>query len=135
MYDESIWLSLVLTLSALAFDTWSKEFDKAPRSRVSLKRRTLRLTAGVVIFLAMFCAFLYFNGKISDGDGGEIPVHEAIQHLFTSPWWSDLKQSLHDTWVYAQHHGWSEIYNQILESIDVDGERNAFLVSQTIDAA
>lgn len=129
VYDETVWLSLTLSLSALAFDTWSKQFDKSPPTRGSLKLRTLRLTAGIIIYLSIFCAFLYFNGKISDGDGGEIPVHEAIQHLFTSPWWTDLKQSLHDTWVYAQHHGWYEIYNQILESIDVDGERNAFLVS------
>lgn len=130
IYDESIWLSLTLTLSALAFDTWSKEFDMSPPARRSWKQRSLYLTAAILLYLAIFGAFLFFNGKISDGDGGEIPVHEAIQHLFTSPWWSDLKQSLIDTWIYAQHHGWSEIYNQILESIDVDGERNAFMVSQ-----
>lgn len=132
VYDETIWLSLVLTCSALAFDSWSKEHDKTTRPKRSWKKRVVRLSVGICIYLSVFGAFLYFNGKISDGDGGEIPVHEAIQNVFTSPWWSDLQQSLIDTWVYAQHHGWYEIYNQILESIDVDGERNAFKVIKKV---
>lgn len=59
-----------------------------------------------ILYLSLWTSYFYFNGKVTDSNGDEIPVHEAIQHFFTSPFWTDLKQSLYDTYVYAQHHGW-----------------------------
>lgn len=128
IYDESLWLTCTLAASALAFDHWSKDFDREPPKKRSLKKRCLCLSAGIVIYLSVWCAFFYFNGKISDGEGGEIPVSEALHNFFSSPWWTDLKQALADTWTFAQHHGWYEIYKQIIESLDVDGEQNAYKV-------
>lgn len=128
IYDESYWLSITLVVSALAFDHWSKEFDRAPRKRRSLKKRFFLLSTGLCIYLSVWLAFFYFNGKVSDGEGDEIPVHEAIHNFFASSWWTDIKQTLFDIYQYAQHHGWYEIYKQIIESLDVDGEQKAYKV-------
>lgn len=128
IYDESYWLSITLVVSALAFDHWSKEFDRAPRKRRSLKKRFFLLSTGLCIYLSVWLAFFYFNGKVSDGEGDEIPVHEAIHNFFASSWWTDIKQTVFDIYQYAQHHGWYEIYKQIIESLDVDGEQKAYKV-------
>lgn len=129
IYDESYWLTFTLVVSALAFDYWSKDFNREPRKKRSLKKRFACLSVGVCIYLSIWIAFFYFNGKISDGEGEEIPVHEALHNFFASSWWTDLKQTLHDIYQYAQHHGWYEIYKQIIESLDVDGEQKAYKVS------
>lgn len=127
IYDETYWLTFVLVASALAFDNFSKDFRRAPIRR-SLKKRCVYLSTGITLYLALWGAFFYFNGKITDSEGDEIPVHEAIHNVFTSPWWTDVKQTLSDTYTFAQHHGWYEIYKQIIESLDVDGEQNAYKV-------
>lgn len=129
IYDESYWLTFTLVASALAFDYFSKDFDRQPRKRRSLKKRCFYLSIGICIYLSVWVAFFYFNGKISDGEGEEIPVHEALHNFFASSWWTDLKQTLSDIYTYAQHHGWYEIYKQIIESLDVDGEQKAYKVT------
>lgn len=132
VYDESYWLTLTLVVSALAFDHFSKDFVRGPRKRRSLKKRFAYLSVGVCIYLSVWLAFFYFNGKISDGEGEEIPVHEALHNFFASSWWTEFKQTLHDIYQYAQHHGWYEIYKQIIESLDVDGEQKAYKVNSIL---
>ena len=77
----------------------------------------------------MWSCYFVFNGKITDTDGDEVPVHEALNNFFASPWWADFKQTLQDTYRYGQHHGWYETWKEIFEQLDVDGERNAHKVS------
>lgn len=55
-------------------------------------------------------------------------MHEALYNFLKSPWWTDLKQTLHDTYQFAKHHGWAEVWKQIVDSMDVDGEQNAYKV-------
>lgn len=40
-----------------------------------------------------------------------------------------MKQCLYDTYVYAQHHGWYEIWRQIVDMTDPRGEQNAYKVT------
>lgn len=109
-YDYSIWLSITVFCSASAFDSYSKEWNRTPPKRKSLIKRISILAVCGIFYLALWASYCYFNGTITDSNGDEIPVHEAIHHFFTSPWWTDLKQSLYDTYQYAQHHGWYEIF-------------------------
>nr|CAD7395740.1 unnamed protein product [Timema poppensis] len=111
--DDTTAYSLMTFVSSLAFDTWSKKWRRSPPKK----------------------NYFYFNTKLTDSEGEEIPVREAIHHFFTSPWWVDLKQSLHDTWVYAQHHGWVETWRQIIDLSDPHGEQNAYKVLGVSGAA
>lgn len=71
---------------------------------------------------------MYFNAKVTDEDGEEVPFHEALGHFFSSPWWLDVKQSFIDVWQFAQEHGWMETWRQIITLSDPTGEQNAFKV-------
>lgn len=128
IYDETYWFTGMIFASAVVFDCFSKEWRRDPPKRHSLKRRCAYLSGAIFIYLALWGSFFYFNGKITDSDGDEVPVHEALTNFFTSPWWTDLKQTLYDTWQYAQHHGWYETWKQIIDTLDVDGEQNAYKV-------
>lgn len=109
--DESIWMLIVVCCPALAFETFSKEWRRAPRKKRTFCSRVGVLVVCGLLYSGLWCSYLYFNGKVTDSNGDEIPVHEALHHFFTSPWWTDLKQSLYDVYVYAQHHGWYDIIN------------------------
>lgn len=82
----------------------------------------------LTLYSSLWCSYFYFNGKITDSEGEEIPVHEAIHHFFTSPWWTDIKSALNEIYTYAQHHGWYEIWKQIIDMSDPHGENNAYKV-------
>ena len=129
VYDETYWMTAMIIASAMVFDHYSKEWRRDPPKRNTLKKRCLYLTTAIMIYAALWGSFFYFNGKITDSEGDEVPVHEAIGHVFNSPWWTDLKQTFSDTWQYAQHHGWYETWKQIIDTMDADGEQNAFKVS------
>ncbi|XP_016970706.1 dnaJ homolog subfamily C member 22 [Drosophila rhopaloa] len=128
IYDETYSLLLTGLVAALTFDGISKQWRRTPPRRGSAGERTFKLTTAVVIYCAFWGSFLYFNGTISDEDGGEVPIHEAIHNFLASAWWTDLKQALLDTYNYAQHHGWYETWKEVFESMDVDGERNSYKV-------
>lgn len=128
VYDETYWLSSVVVASTLAFDYFSKEWLITPPKRRSFKRRVATLYVCGFIYLALFASYFYFNGKITDSDGDEVPVYEALTNAFKSPWWTDLKNSFSETWRYAQHNGYYETWKQIIDLLDADGEQNAYKV-------
>nr|CAD7395701.1 unnamed protein product [Timema cristinae] len=133
--DDTTAYSLMTFVSSLAFDTWSKKWRRTPPKKKSLAKRITTLTVCGVLYLSLWGSYFYFNTKLTDSEGEEIPVREAIHHFFTSPWWVDLKQSLHDTYVYAQHHGWVETWRQIIDLSDPHGEQNAYKVLGVSGAA
>ncbi|KAK5642835.1 hypothetical protein RI129_009002 [Pyrocoelia pectoralis] len=127
-YDDSVWLTIIVFTSALVFDSFSKQWRRKPREKKSLVKRIAILALCGTLYLSMWSAYFYFNGKITDSNGDEVPVHEALHHFFTSPWWTDLKQSLYDVYIFAQHHGWYEVWKQIIDLSDPQGEQNAYKV-------
>ncbi|XP_034110322.1 dnaJ homolog subfamily C member 22 [Drosophila nasuta] len=128
IYDETYSLLLTALVSALAFDAVSKQWRRTPPRRRSPTERTLKFTGALCIYLGVWGCVIFFNGTIPDEDGGEVPIHEALHNFLASAWWTDLKQALLDTYNYAQHHGWYETWREVFESMDVDGERNAYKV-------
>jgi len=86
-----------------------------------------------LLYMALWSSYLYFNAKVTDEDGDEVPFHEALGHFFSSPWWLDVKQSFIDVWQFAQEHGWMETWRQIVSLSDPSGEQNAFKVRRPRD--
>jgi len=91
-------------------------------------RRIIVISACCLLYMALWSSYLYFNAKVTDEDGDEVPFHEALGHFFSSPWWLDVKQSFVDVWQFAQEHGWMETWRQIVSLSDPSGEQNAFKV-------
>ncbi|CRL01978.1 CLUMA_CG015048, isoform A [Clunio marinus] len=128
VYDETYWFTAMVFASALSFEQFSKQWRREPPKRHGALRRTIVLSTCVMLYLSLWTGYFYFNGKITDSEGDEVPVHEAIKNFLKSPWWTDLKQTFIDTWRFAKHNGWYETWKQIVDSIDADGEQNAYKV-------
>lgn len=126
--DETYQFTAITFFSQLAFDTYSKQWRLKPTTKRSKIVRFVTFMLCISLYLFLWSSYMYFNGKITDSEGNEVPVHEALHHFFTSPWWTDLKQSLYDVWIYAQHHGWYEVWKQIIDLTDPMGEQNAYKV-------
>ncbi|XP_058462603.1 dnaJ homolog subfamily C member 22 [Malaya genurostris] len=126
--DEAYWFTLMTVASAFAFHYFSKEWNlEVPKREKPLKRAAIFVPC-VLLYLSLWGCFFYFNGTITDSDGDEVPVHEAIHNFIKSPWWTDLKQTVSDTIQFAKHNGWAEVWKQIIDSMDADGEQNAYKV-------
>lgn len=128
VYDESIWFTAMVFASTSAFENSSKEWRREPPKRHSPLKRTVVLGCCMMIYMSLWTGYFVFNGKITDSEGDEVPVHEALKNFLKSPWWTDLKQTCADTWRFLQHHGWYDTWKLILDSIDADGEQNAYKV-------
>ncbi|KZC04778.1 PREDICTED: dnaJ homolog subfamily C member 22 [Dufourea novaeangliae] len=126
--DDRMWLFLMVVVSALSFDTFSKQWRLKPRKAKSFVRRTCTLTVAVVIYLSLIGSYLYFNAAITDSEGEEIKLSEAIQHFLTSPIWLDLKANLEATWSQAVHQGFWATWAQLVDLTDPRGEINAYRV-------
>lgn len=128
VYDETYWFTGMVFASALGFEQFSKQWRREPPKRHGVLRRTIVLSTCVILYLSLWTGYFVFNGKITDSEGDEVPVHEAIKNFIKSPWWTDLKQTFVETWRFAKHNGWYETWKQIVDSIDADGEQNAYKV-------
>lgn len=105
IYEEAYWLTAMIVASTIVFDNYSKQWRLTPIKKRSKKRRFLTLSVACCLYLGLLGCYFYFNAKITDSEGDEVPVHEAISNFFKSPWWTDLKNSLDEIWNYAKHHG------------------------------
>ncbi|XP_022832733.1 dnaJ homolog subfamily C member 22 isoform X2 [Spodoptera litura] len=128
VFDDSIWFTIMLLASACAFDSYSKRWRRTPKKKTHNVKRVSILATCACIYLSLWCSYLYFHGTITDSEGDEVPIYEALHHFFTSPWWLDVKQCIAETYQYAQHHGWYEVWKQIIDLSDPHGEQNAYRV-------
>ncbi|KAJ8737881.1 hypothetical protein PYW08_000476 [Mythimna loreyi] len=128
VFDDSIWLTIMVIISACLFDSYAKEWRRTPRKRRHVAKRVAILSLCCFLYIGLWCSYLYFHGTITDSEGDEIPIYEALHHFFTSPWWLDVKQCMADTYQYAQHHGWYEVWKQVVDLSDPHGEQNAYKV-------
>ncbi|XP_063238178.1 dnaJ homolog subfamily C member 22 [Bacillus rossius redtenbacheri] len=126
--DYSTAYSLIAFASAYAFDAKSKRWRRRPSKPKSLLRRVVTLSLCALLYVSLWGSYLYFNARLTDTEGEEVPVHEALRNFLSSPYWLDVKQSFRDTWAFARHHGWLETWRQILDLSDLHGEQNAYKV-------
>lgn len=125
---DKFWLYAVVIVSSLAFDKWSKQWRLTTPTKRSLVRRIGTLYVCGLMYLSFFGSYCYFNAKITNADGDVVHVHEAISSAMNSPWWSEFKQSLGETYAHLQHRGYYETYKMIIDQLDTDGEQKALEV-------
>lgn len=127
-FDESTSFTIMVIAAAYMFDTKAKKWKRRFRPQTSCLKRCLILGSCALLYASLLGSYLYFNASITDEEGEQLPMREAIYHFFKSPWWTDIKQSFIDTYNYAQVHGWMEVWKQIIDLSDPYGEQNAFKV-------
>ncbi|XP_071559857.1 dnaJ homolog subfamily C member 22 [Temnothorax nylanderi] len=126
--DDTMWIFVMVIASSLSFDTFSKQWRLKPKKRKSFIRRMAYLGLALMLFFAIIGSYLYFNAVVTDSEGEEIKLSEAVRHFLTSPIWTDLKASLEATWNQAKHQGFWATWAQLVDLTDPRGEINAYKV-------
>lgn len=119
------WTSL---LSSAAFNRYAKKWRRSPRQHRSMCFRFFIILLCISLYILLWCSWLYFNCSFTDKEGQEIRCREAIKNFFTSPMWNEFKIVMKDIYNQAQHHGWWEIWLQLIQALDPLGETNALQV-------
>ncbi|XP_020282194.1 dnaJ homolog subfamily C member 22 [Pseudomyrmex gracilis] len=126
--DQSMWIFFMVLASSLSFDNFSKQWRLKPKQRRSFIRRVTCLGLALMLYFAVIGSYLYFNAVVTDSEGEEIKLSEAIQHFLTSPIWTEFKASLEATWIQAKHQGFWATWAQLVDLTDPRGEINAYKV-------
>ncbi|XP_014206639.1 dnaJ homolog subfamily C member 22 [Copidosoma floridanum] len=126
--DDSTWLGLMVLASTLTFDTFSKNWRLQKKPKRNGLRRLAVFCAFAFVYCCLWSSFLYFNASLTDSEGEEIKLSEAVKHFLTSPIWLDLKSSLEETWRQAKHQGFWATWGQLIDLTDPRGEINAYKV-------
>ncbi|XP_065216952.1 dnaJ homolog subfamily C member 22-like [Planococcus citri] len=134
--DESTAYTIMVLAAAYTFDSFEKQWKPKTKtqSRGRCKRIVLILGA-YLIFCSFWGSYIYFNATVTDQNGDEIPVREALYHFLKSPWWTDLKQSILDVKNYIEAHGWVAAWKLMVEMSDTNGENNAYKVLELTSSA
>ncbi|XP_015607451.1 dnaJ homolog subfamily C member 22 [Cephus cinctus] len=126
--DDNTWMALMVLAASLGFDTFSKQWRLKPRKKRSTLKRLGIFGIACLLYTSLWGSYFYFNASITDSEGEEIKISDAIRHFLTSPIWLDLKASLEETWRQAKHQGFWATWRQLVDLTDPRGEINAYKV-------
>lgn len=79
--------------SCWGFDSFSKKWRLQPKKKQSLFKRAAIVLLAALAFSSLWCSYFYFNATVTDSEGEEIKLSDAIKHMLKSPIWLDLKVS------------------------------------------
>ncbi|GAB6027072.1 hypothetical protein CHUAL_013798 [Chamberlinius hualienensis] len=111
--------------AAIGFNSKSKEWMRTPKLKKTFLKRISVLLIGATIYLALIGLGLYFNAEITDKNGETVKFREAARNLIDSPLWEEFKDKLVMMYNYYQAYGWQNVYQDIIDQLDPQGERRA----------
>lgn len=112
--------------SAYFFNKFAKKWRRTPpKPKSGALKRILILTLCGLLYLSLWSSWLYFNCSVVDRDEQETKCRDAARNFFQSPIWKEFSTVFGDLWRYAQHHGWSGIWRELVDAMDPQGEVNA----------
>lgn len=91
------------------------------------KRLVILGLAGSLISGLWISAF-YFNASITTAEGETIKARDAINHFFNSPLWREFVATMKQLYQKGREKGWRQLWFDIMESLDPQGEINAYKV-------
>ena len=114
-------------ITALTF-TFYREWRTTPTGKYekeTTRKRATKLSVKATLVLALWASFLYFNATITYESGEKIKLTDSIVHFFKSPVWLDFRSTFWTLYVKGESKEWQNFYDDVVQSFDPTGERNA----------
>jgi len=112
----------------LAFQWKSRAWRRQVTERRHLCKRVLILTLCGGLYSSLWASYMYFNMRIVTKNGDEIPFRHAVFNFVKSPAVQEFRRNLGELWDHGRQHGfWSTLQN-LIDSLDPLGEKNALKV-------
>lgn len=117
----------VALVGAIFFQN-KREYRKERQDKQSLCKRLQYLAIGGLVVFSLWGSFLYFNAQVTTEDGETVKLRDAVSHFFSSPAWLEFKEVIWNLYDEGQKHGWQNIYDEFVKSLDPRGETNAYRI-------
>ena len=111
-------------LATLAFTRYSLQWRRTPQKSISKWLVTLAMFAYLMLWISWFC----FNCTVTDKNDEIIKCRVAVGNFFNSPAWLEFRMVLRNLWDFIQIKGISGLWNEIVEALDPQGEKNALRI-------
>jgi len=98
---------------------------KAKKKNKLCSQRLPTLLAGYLLFCFLFTSHIYHNVTLTTKDNGVIKIKEAIYNLRQSTEWKQFVAQLYQIWERSKREGFSKMYDNFMNSMDVDGTERA----------
>ncbi|CAG0881785.1 unnamed protein product [Darwinula stevensoni] len=121
--------------ATIGFNWRAKEWRRVKEPKGSLRKRLLKTAVVVVFSYGLVVSFLYFNCEVRDNSGVSTKCRDALQNFLNSPAWVDMKTQLLRIYEVIKLHGWSRVYEEIINSIDPLGEKKALEILELSQGA
>ncbi|RWS30112.1 dnaJ subfamily C member 22-like protein [Leptotrombidium deliense] len=132
-YKNSVfWSSLCATI---AFNKYGKKWRRSVTSKSSLVKRLSVLSICAILYMSLWCSWLYFNCSVEDKDEQTIKCRDAAHNFLKSPAVQEFRQVFDELLLYVRIHGWAGLWKEIIEAFDPQGETNALKVLELSSSA
>ena len=112
-------------ISALTFNYYRAWRETNTKKRQYAGERAAKIFAGITIVLALWASFFHFNATITYQSGEKIKLTDSIVHFFKSPVWLDFRSTFWTLYAEGESKQWRHFYDDVVQSFDPTGERNA----------
>lgn len=83
--------------------------------------------ASTLIISAMMSG-VYFNGRVLTQDGQEVRIKDAINHVFSSPAWTNKQQTAWQLYNSLTTEGFDSFWRALNIALDPEGEERTYRV-------
>lgn len=117
--------------ATFAFNWLSRDWVRQPKPAIRRNPayRLAVFTSCVLLYTAMWGSFLWFNAKLVSQDGTVTTFREGLQNFLQSKAWLECREAIRQLWEYGWAHGWSNVLEELIRTLDPYGETRAYSVS------
>ncbi|XP_065187590.1 dnaJ homolog subfamily C member 22-like [Sycon ciliatum] len=140
MAENDQLLSLVAVTIGLVLGRYRKPLDRFTARRASKSSACKRFTVlllGLSIYGAVMGGVLLFNAEVTNEEGQQIKLFDALKNFYNSPAWDQTWESFGKIYEEAtreeteydreNHDRWERFFSKFKDVFDVDGQQRALL--------
>ncbi|TRY61895.1 hypothetical protein TCAL_01486 [Tigriopus californicus] len=121
-FSSNAWICLA---GIVAFQWKSRQWSRKIKEPEPFWRTTLILVICALMYSSLWTSYVYYNMRVVTKEGDEIPVRDAIGNFLKSPAVQEFWRNLGALWNHAWAHGFISTFQQLIDSLDPLGEKNA----------
>lgn len=119
--------TLTTLFALIAFNWYSKKWRTKPAKKRSVIIRVLIITISLVIYMAFWSSWLYYNCTIENDSNTKeiISCREALINFYQSPAFANLSQAIWMLVEHVRHNGFINLWREFIDEFDLSGRSNA----------
>lgn len=116
--------------ATFAFNWLSRDWVRQPKPTIrrKLAYRVVVFSTCFLFYTALWGSFLWFNARLVSEDGTVTTFREGVKNFLQSKAWLECKETIAQLWEYGWTHGWHNVLDEIIRSLDPYGQTRAYSI-------